>query len=1225
MKNGIPRAIIPVLSLVLVIVGAFSVAPSVPVAHAAQTLTVTSTGSAVALSDCKPATTKFTLGCAITQANGNVSGDTINFNISGGCSNPCVISPSGTGLPTLTASSTSINGYSQTGSSANTNNMAGPDNAVIKIQIDGSQQTGQGGLSISGADDTVEGLSFTNVGSVGVSLEAQSDMVEGDFLCLGPNGQAPTSGQGTEYGVSTYGYSAPGATIGGSTPAEANVISGCTTVGVYGDATADNTISANWIGTNPAGTSAVPNGIGIELLGEAGTTSSHDSILLNVISGNTGWGIEDEACSCASGDVSTSYVSIQANMVGVDGTDSSALPNGAGGIRLDDDIDDQIGGTGAGQQPNEISGNGAPGSDAPGIEITGSLATGNDVAANGIGIIPNTGDGVLVTQGASGNSVNQSNTIANNGGFGVEVGTSPTDPVHVSINQNRLIANALGGIGINGYPQGSCANGPTYTLGTAPNDATPCPIIFAATENKVSGDACTGCTVEVYLSPASGDDEGAVFEGQTTAGVCASEPCTGFSPWSIIPPSRFAATRVVPGKFVTATATSKLTGVAETSEFSRNMPAGSALTVNTTADGAAPCGSAYSLRCAITQANADGVGDEIDFNIPSADHGCVSGICTISPISPLPALTAASTYIDGSSQNGSLLNGSSLGNGDAAAMAVDLSGSSATTGNGLVLAGAYDIASGLDISSFPAAGVSVTGTNDSVAGNFIGIAPNGAKAPNDIGVEIGPTGEFTTIGGRGADDANVLSGNHSYGVLSSGPGQNTIRQNLIGVNVADATSMPNGYDGVLLLGTTDDTVGGIRSNEGNVISGNVADGIAGLDAQQATIAGNEIGVDGAADSNKVGNGVAGVSLYLGANNLVGDLPFASGVCTPAGSVTKHCGNVVAGNGGDGIDIMAEDGDVVGGNIVGYSGDGNSGNGIMFAGLSYVTGLATKRSLGAAFSGGRFDRLVTGRRMHARGSSVVGGENPSGSMASTNVIQDNGLDGILIGQSAADADTIVQATTNSINLNNQHGAIHDQGIKLQGTTEVLGTGACSGPSLGPNGGIPCPSINSATLASNTITVSGAGCSYCIVEVFGANTTACAGSGPYFGGEGATYLGSAPVVAAPGNKSGAWSLQANATATGVGAAQCLTATATRCADNCVGSSPTLSQCSPPPSGPAPQCETSEFGPMMPVEVSGSVRRTPLAASRPVPLNWRLMKRLYFAKVPTKLPRANVRFRP
>ena len=77
---------------------------------------------------------------AITDANGTMGADTIAFNIPStdpNCNSTthvCTITPA-TVLPTITDTVT-INGYTQTGASANT--LAGSDNAVILIQLNGA-------------------------------------------------------------------------------------------------------------------------------------------------------------------------------------------------------------------------------------------------------------------------------------------------------------------------------------------------------------------------------------------------------------------------------------------------------------------------------------------------------------------------------------------------------------------------------------------------------------------------------------------------------------------------------------------------------------------------------------------------------------------------------------------------------------------------------------------------------------------------------------------------------------------------------------------------------------------------------------------------------------------------------------------------------------------------------------------------------------------------------
>src|SRR5258708_773912 len=107
-------------------------------ALAASTLTVTTTADSAA--PCAP--TSFSLRCAIAQANTDSSGDTITFNIPAtdpGCAGTpvvCTIKPIAS-LPAITASSTTINGFSQPGAKQNTNPLKSGLNAVITIRLDG--------------------------------------------------------------------------------------------------------------------------------------------------------------------------------------------------------------------------------------------------------------------------------------------------------------------------------------------------------------------------------------------------------------------------------------------------------------------------------------------------------------------------------------------------------------------------------------------------------------------------------------------------------------------------------------------------------------------------------------------------------------------------------------------------------------------------------------------------------------------------------------------------------------------------------------------------------------------------------------------------------------------------------------------------------------------------------------------------------------------------------
>ena len=108
-----------------------------------------------------------------------------------------------------------------------------------------------------------------------------------------------------------------------------------------------------------------------------------------------------------------------------------------------------------------------------------------------------------------------------------------------------------------------------------------------------------------------------------------------------------------------------------------------------------------SLRQAIVDSNsAAGTTNTIDFDIPG------SGVQTITPLSPLPAITN-SVLIDGESQPG--YAGTPL---------IELSGSQAGGGDGLLITGSDVTVRGLDINNFArGAGIHVTGTGATATGS----------------------------------------------------------------------------------------------------------------------------------------------------------------------------------------------------------------------------------------------------------------------------------------------------------------------------------------------------------------------------------------------------------------------------------------------------------------------------------------------------------------------------
>ena len=178
-----------------------------------------------------------------------------------------------------------------------------------------------------------------------------------------------------------------------------NVISGNSADGIIlqtSAASASNTIAGNLIGTNAAGTAALPNGNGILLQGDGNTIGGTTAASRNVISGNAIVGI---------GLFNADDNLVQGNFIGTDISGTTAIANGSDGIFVNNSLRNQIGGTVAGAA-NRIRFNGSDGVDV-------SSGTANAIRQNAIG--SNTSKGIELA-GAAGetNDAGDADTGANN-------------------------------------------------------------------------------------------------------------------------------------------------------------------------------------------------------------------------------------------------------------------------------------------------------------------------------------------------------------------------------------------------------------------------------------------------------------------------------------------------------------------------------------------------------------------------------------------------------------------------------------------------------------------------------------------------------------------------------------------------------------------------------------------------------------------------------------------
>ena len=228
------------------------------------------------------------------------------------------------------------------------------------------------------------------------------------------------------------------------------------------------------------------------------------------------------------------------------------------------------------------------------------------------------------------------------------------------------------------------------------------------------------------------------------------------------------------------------------------------------------------LRAAIQEANASGLVDTVNFNIPQSDaqYSPSPERFTIRPSSLLPEISTP-MIIDGSTQP-------EFATHNRPVIEVDGNNVSAGEENGLWITGGGTTIRSLAVNRWgdDAIDIEFNGGN-TLVGNHVGTDVTGTVArPNVWGINIKTTGN--TVGGTAAADANVVSGNSDDGFYlyrSAGTG-NTIQGNLIGTDPTGTLDVGNGGHGIYVHDSAhDNLIGGTAGGAANVIAFNSGDGI----------------------------------------------------------------------------------------------------------------------------------------------------------------------------------------------------------------------------------------------------------------------------------------------------------------------------------------------------------------------------------------------------------------
>jgi hypothetical protein len=217
--------------------------------------------------------------------------DVINFNIPG--SDLQTIKPA-TSLGHVTGGPVIINAYTQPGAVPNT--LAKGNNAVLKIELDGSNLGFDDGLHISDLanDSVIRGLVINNFKNNGIRISGQDISVEGNFIGTDPTGTIAEPNTNSGVLVRPFGNSVPiNNTVGGERPDKRNVISGNFGGGVRIEEDSNNVVD-NYIGTKKDRSGSLPNGFdGVSIAGGASnnTIGGATPASANTIAFNQGIGV----------------------------------------------------------------------------------------------------------------------------------------------------------------------------------------------------------------------------------------------------------------------------------------------------------------------------------------------------------------------------------------------------------------------------------------------------------------------------------------------------------------------------------------------------------------------------------------------------------------------------------------------------------------------------------------------------------------------------------------------------------------------------------------------------------------------------------------------------------------------------------------------------------------------------------------------------------------------
>ncbi len=692
---------------------------------------------------------------------------------------------------------------------------------------------GGAGVSSNGVSNvTVRGNLVSGNGGGGINIRSNS-LVVGNLVGLNAAGTAALS-NGT--GIFVNGS---GTTIGGVGASDRNVVSGNSIVGINLGGAGGNFVYGNYVGIDPAGTTARANDVGVVVTAGTGNRIGGQAAGQgNVLSGN-GTGVS------LSGGSSTV---VEGNLIGLSADGASAVGNtNWGGVQISGGAGALIGGpTSTPAARNVISGN----TFRTGIEVTGG--TGTQIQGNYIG-------------------TNTSGTAAIKNAIGIRTSASANGVLIGGVNQTNVISGNDTGVSLSGTGTGHQVVGNYIGVdatGSADLGNNGTGVFVGTSSNLIGSNVISGNGTYGLQLAASGNDVWVNRIGTDSGGIAAignSSHGVWITAANVLLGGSGSQGNVISGNGANGVLVEGANASLQGNRIGTNVNGTAALPnvngvlvnqVNGTAVGAGTVAAGQPPGNQISGNTQHGVWVNVNAGQLTTIEGNLIGT------------NAAGT--------GALANGSSGVNVTASPV-----GSPTRVGG--------SIPQERNIISGNGQGIGIgAGAGAVIVGNYIGTDVNGTAALGNAGYGISIQATGNTVGGTTAAARNVISGN-GFGVNLGAAGTDLFG-NYIGLDATGNAALPNISGGVgigVSVNADGAVVGGTDPGEGNVISGNVpvnpnnGRGVSiGAGMDNVRVEGNLIGTNAA--------GTAGISNGRGVD-------INGGTLAVIGGASAGARNVISGN------------------------------------------------------------------------------------------------------------------------------------------------------------------------------------------------------------------------------------------------------------------------------------------------------------------------------------------